>query len=272
MIPSSIAFHMISTLPELLLARSSSTAQLGFLDAEGSVASSLTYAQLYAESQEYTQRLLSAGLKNDGTDIVVTSFSDHESHIRIFWACCLGEPELSKFTSRDNQLMFYVAGIPICPIPPLHPDQSRRTLFLKHLQGLFNGPTIIADDETIQGVIELIPTFKFISLSRLNRVKIDFSANADVFPQKHIKDDDIVCFMLTSGSTGNSKAVSLRHSNLLSSIQGKIKHHKTTSISRFLNWIAFDHVACVSEVHLQALKADATWAFPLHFAVLTVNQ
>lgn len=72
-----------------------------------------------------------------------------------------------------------------------------------------------------------------------------------------ISPDTIVCLMLTSGSTGNSKAVALRHSNLLSTIYGKIKHHETTSQSRFLNWIAFDHVACVSEVHLQALAANA---------------
>ncbi|KAG6877352.1 putative NRPS-like protein biosynthetic cluster [Termitomyces sp. T159_Od127] len=237
---------IFATLPELLLARSASIAELGFLDAEGSVAFSLTYAQLYAESQEYARRLLAAGLKNDGTDIVITTFPDHESHIRTFWACC-------------------IAGIPVCPIPPLHPDQSRRTLFLTHLQGLFNGPTIIADEYTIQSVVELVPKFKSLSKAKLDCVQINFSENVEIFPQKQIKADDIVCLMLTSGSTGNSKAVSLRHSNLLSSIQGKIKHHETTSASRFLNWIAFDHVACVSEIHLQALQADATWAFSPSF-------
>ncbi|EKM78142.1 hypothetical protein AGABI1DRAFT_61174 [Agaricus bisporus var. burnettii JB137-S8] len=66
--------------------------------------------------------------------------------------------------------------------------------------------------------------------------------------------------MLTSGSTGNSKAVVLRHSNFLSSVRGKIKHHASSSSSRFLNWIAFDHVACVSEIHLQALLVDA-WQY-----------
>ncbi|KAF8079199.1 acetyl-CoA synthetase-like protein [Lyophyllum atratum] len=232
--------ELFSTLPELLLARShASTAELGFLDADGNISLSLSYAQLLKDSQEYAQRLISAGLRTDGTDIVITSFSDHESHIRTFWACCL-------------------AGIPVCPIPPLHPDQSRRTLFFEHLQELFNQPTIIAEDDVVRTVVELVPSFKSISVSQLNAVVTNQAAYPEVFPHKQPSGDDIVCFMLTSGSTGNSKAVGLRHSNLLSCVQGKIKHHKTTSSSRFLNWIAFDHVACVSEVHLQALRADSS--------------
>ncbi len=78
-----------------------------------------------------------------------------------------------------------------------------------------------------------------------------------VYPEFQPGLDDIICFMLTSGSTGNSKAVGLRHSNFLSCVRGKIKHHESDQSSRFLNWIAFDHVACVSEIHLQALMADA---------------
>ncbi|KAF5385011.1 hypothetical protein D9615_001029 [Tricholomella constricta] len=232
--------EVFSTLSDLLLARSrASTAELGFLDLDGNISLSLSYAQLLAESQEYAQRLISAGLKTDGTDIVIAGFSDHRSHIRTFWACCL-------------------AGIPICPIPPLHPDASRRALFFEHLQDLFNKPTLVADDDIIHAIVELVPTIKSISVSQLNSVTVNPSAVLEVFPHRQPTADDIVCFMLTSGSTGNSKAAGLRHSNLLSCIQGKMKHHQTTSSSRLLNWIAFDHVACVSEIHLQALGADAS--------------
>lgn len=84
--------HKILTLPDLLQARcQASTAKLNFLDAAGNIVHSLSYAQLFAESQEYAARLISAGLKTDGSDVVITHFADHESHIRIFWACCLGK-------------------------------------------------------------------------------------------------------------------------------------------------------------------------------------
>jgi long-subunit acyl-CoA synthetase (AMP-forming) len=166
-----------------------------------------------------------------------------------------------------------LAGIPVCPIPPPHPDRSRQLLFLEHLQILFNRPTIIAEGETIQAVLDLVPNFKTISMSQLQSVVINDVASLEVFPKRYPKPDDIVCLMLTSGSTGNSKAVGLRHSNLLSCVDGKIKHHATTSSSRFLNWIAFDHVACVSEVHLQALRADARYVgvFTNHLSSIHVS-
>jgi hypothetical protein len=83
-----VEFHSV---PELLLERSrTSTAELGFLDVDGNIIKTQTYAQLLADAQVVAQRLVSAGFRTDGTDIVVTSFSDHQNHILIFWACCLG--------------------------------------------------------------------------------------------------------------------------------------------------------------------------------------
>lgn len=80
-----------STLPELLLARAqgASPATVSFLDAAGEVVQKFSYTELYNESLRDAQRLLAAGLRPD-KDIVITSFPDHESHIRVFWACCFG--------------------------------------------------------------------------------------------------------------------------------------------------------------------------------------
>lgn len=87
----SMDYQMPATLTELLLERSQDrSAKLCFLNASGDVSKSLTYAALLNNALEYAQRLISLGLKTDGTDIVLTSFLDHESHITIFWACCLG--------------------------------------------------------------------------------------------------------------------------------------------------------------------------------------
>lgn len=69
--------------------------------------------------------------------------------------------------------------------------------------------------------------------------------------------DDPAIFMLTSGSSGNAKAVCLRHGQLLTALQGKSKHHGTTPDDNFLNWIGMDHVANLSEVHLHAMSLGA---------------
>ena len=107
-----------STLPDLLQARSqASAAKLNFLDTDGNVVKSLSYAQLLAESQDYAARLTSTGLKTDGSDIVIAHFADHESHVRIFWACCLG-----KYLPLGN--FFFVTNSIPSSRHPILPDSS----------------------------------------------------------------------------------------------------------------------------------------------------
>lgn len=65
-----------------------------------------------------------------------------------------------------------------------------------------------------------------------------------------------------TGSTGQPKAVVLRHAQIISSCRGKLAHHLTSHQSRFLNWIAFDHVACLTEIHIHALLANAEYVEP----------
>jgi thioesterase domain-containing protein/aryl carrier-like protein len=59
--------------------------------------------------------------------------------------------------------------------------------------------------------------------------------------------------MLTSGSTGNVKAVSLSNSQILTALRGKIAFHGTQEGDTFLNWINLDHVANLTEIHLHAM-------------------
>ena len=80
----------ILTLPDLLLSCTRKPdREIGFLSAEGAIKTSVTYSQLFKDAQLYAQWLISGGLQYDKT-IVIASFSDHESHIKVFWACCLG--------------------------------------------------------------------------------------------------------------------------------------------------------------------------------------
>lgn len=246
------------TLPELLHARAIDprTGYLSYLDAQGTVYKSITYTELLEAASDHAHRLLAAGLR-PATDIVLASFPDHESHVLLFWACCL-------------------AGILVCPLPPLHPEPSRQAMLLNHLQELFHGPTLIAPGVVAQGARRLVPGLKVLASEELADVMArkteteqatetttteseapDAPKTDVIFPERRPSPGDVACFMLTSGSTGNSKAVQLTHANLLSSVRGKIEHHHTTSASRFLNWIAFDHVACLSEVHIHALEANA---------------
>jgi acyl-CoA synthetase (AMP-forming)/AMP-acid ligase II len=59
--------------------------------------------------------------------------------------------------------------------------------------------------------------------------------------------------MLTSGSTGTSKAVALSHRQILAAVTGKAAVRPLTGGLPFLNWIGLDHVASLVEIHIQAL-------------------
>ena len=159
---------------------------------------------------------------------------------------------------------FVAAGIPICPLPPFHPDESRQTLLLKHLQDLFKKPMFIFDAETLLVVKRLVPEFRTVDVQEiLNPTSCsNISLDDQIYPSRATSTDETVAIMLTSGSTGNSKGVVLSHSVLLSAIKGKSLKHETKESDIFFNWINFDHVANVTEAHLHAIWAGASLAFP----------
>ncbi|KAL9592653.1 MAG: hypothetical protein Q9179_006499 [Wetmoreana sp. 5 TL-2023] len=66
---------------------------------------------------------------------------------------------------------------------------------------------------------------------------------------------DVAVLMLTSGSTGNAKAVCLTHKQILAAITGKLSGMPLPQGSALLNWIALDHVASLVEIHLCAMYA-----------------
>ncbi|KAF2683381.1 4-coumarate-CoA ligase 1 [Lentithecium fluviatile CBS 122367] len=59
--------------------------------------------------------------------------------------------------------------------------------------------------------------------------------------------------MLTSGSTGNAKAVCFTREQVLAAVAGKASIRVLPRDRPFLNWIGLDHVAGLLEIHLQAL-------------------
>ncbi|KAL9608658.1 MAG: hypothetical protein Q9167_006525 [Letrouitia subvulpina] len=67
--------------------------------------------------------------------------------------------------------------------------------------------------------------------------------------------EGVAVLMLTSGSTGNAKAVCLTHKQIFAAIRGKLAGMPLPNGSALLNWIALDHVASLVEIHLCAMFA-----------------
>ncbi|KAF7346987.1 Acetyl-CoA synthetase-like protein [Mycena venus] len=227
-----------TTLPELLHDRlKASTSYIGFLDAADGPSTTLSYQELFFKATHYAGRLLSAGLKPEFNP-VLGLFEDHENYIVLFWSCCL-------------------AGIPFCPLAALHPDPKRQADLFVHLRDVLGEPVMVTTSALASKVATLDPQLTTYTLAQLDDNITQDRTPLVLAPAQSPCPENPVCYVLTSGSTGKPKAVALRHAQILASCSGKIKHHRTSSTSRFLNWIAFDHVASIIEIHVHALLIDA---------------
>ena len=160
--------------------------------------------------------------------------------IPAFWACVLG-------------------GYVPCPLVLIRNDPERWSRHLGHVNALLDHPLLVTTgalrDELPNGVTA-------VDLNNLRAGKPQ-----DLTYEAELHDRAII--MLTSGSTGNSKAVVLTHGNLLASMAGKAERQEMTAGDITLNWIAFDHVAALLEVHMVSQYVSATQVHIEPAAILT---
>jgi acyl-CoA synthetase (AMP-forming)/AMP-acid ligase II/thioesterase domain-containing protein len=185
----------------------------------------LTYPALLREA-----RSMSAGLRAHGCipgSRVALLLERARDVIPAFWGCVLG-------------------GYLPCPLTPARNDASQRARQVRHVARLLDGPLLV----TTRASKDEFPDLHAVDLDTLRtETPVDGSHEA--------RPGDPAILMLTSGSTGNSKAVVLTHGNLLASMSGKAQRQQVSADDITLNWISFDHVAALLEVHLISVYAGA---------------
>jgi acyl-CoA synthetase (AMP-forming)/AMP-acid ligase II/thioesterase domain-containing protein len=147
--------------------------------------------------------------------------------IPAFWACILG-------------------GYVPCPLAPLHNDPERWARHLSHVYQLLDRPLVVTTDKLGRELQISDPIF-------LEYLRASAPASS-IF---EARSEDPAVLVLTSGSTGHSKAVVLTHGNLVASMSAKNTYHQLTAADMSLNWISFDHVAALLEAHLLPLSVGA---------------
>ena len=159
-------------------------------------------------------------------------------------------------THYDNLLYFWAvtcAGFTPAMSSPSSANIDHRRAHLLHLRTLLNDPIcftrqVLAAEFSCQNALKVIPVEDLPPVEGKPWLEIDGSSQP--LSQGQFKDDvDVAALMLTSGSTGHSKAVCLTHKQILKSIQGKCEALGTSSETIFFNWIGADHVACLTEMH-----------------------
>ncbi|TVY35770.1 Didemethylasterriquinone D synthetase [Lachnellula occidentalis] len=202
----------------------------------------ISYAQLYDQVSVRAERLASIDALSSN-QIIVLHVEHQLDGISWFWA------------------ILATGGIP-CMSTPSNQDFKNRQRHIMSLQKLLDHPLFITTDELLSEFSDLkglrvLTTTDVDNISTSDANSSDSSSHtsssvlaAGNVPGLSKKPEDLAALMLTSGSTGDSKA-------LLSSIDGKIKRHETTSRDTFLAWTGIDHVANLVEIHLHAMRLGA---------------
>ncbi|KAL6712850.1 hypothetical protein ACLMJK_009562 [Lecanora helva] len=132
--------------------------------------------------------------------------------------------------------------------PFIH-DDGQRQKHIQHLHTIFEDPLCLTNSTTLgdfegQNMIKPIIVEKLLAINSVKKSHYNISNEPAASP---------AVLMLTSGSSGNAKAVCLRHDQIVAAIKGKASVIKLNTQHAFLNWVGLDHVAGLIEIHLQAM-------------------
>jgi acyl-CoA synthetase (AMP-forming)/AMP-acid ligase II/thioesterase domain-containing protein len=188
----------------------------------------VTYKQLKSEAEARSHQIRSLEGFHEG-GIILLHFSNHIDNILWFWA------------------VTYSGCIPAMSTP-LPNDLDQRRKHLEHVQRLFEYPICL----TSAKYAAQITASSSINVHAIESFPMDDSKD-NQFTLPEYNKDDIAALMLTSGSTGNSKAVCLTHGQILSSVAGKSTIVNLPRDTAFFNWVGLDHVGALLEIHMEAM-------------------
>ena len=228
---------MTGTLQDILHRGAESTAPRGMVFyAPGNVnirnpTQQVTYSELLAQAA--TNSCLLRHLQGfQAGQPVLLHLQDHWDTILWFWSVVL------------------TGGLPTLSSPFSNVDEHRRQHIFA-LSSLLQSPICITREESLPAFdghhsFRLCTVESLVARTNdyLNGITNTVTATATEKP---------ALLMLTSGSSGNAKAVELTYRQVLAAITGKAGVRQLPKDGAFLNWIGLDHVASLVEMHLQAL-------------------
>ncbi|ROT39596.1 acetyl-CoA synthetase-like protein [Sodiomyces alkalinus F11] len=180
-------------------------------------------------------------------------------------------PVLIHLDNHWDTLLWFWAVLLSNSLPvlssPFSQDESLRRKHIQGLSGLLETPLCITRNKLLDlfgqdhglrlHTVEHMSLTPFLRRDSTPSVILDVVSHANTDPRTRSRTDEhdagLAILMLTSGSTGNAKAVRLTHDQIFAAIQGKASARPLDPTKPFLNWIGLDHVASLVEIHLQAM-------------------
>ncbi|KAJ3174875.1 hypothetical protein HDU87_006667 [Geranomyces variabilis] len=197
-----------------------------------------SYADLHGRATSISSALKAAGLQKN--QIVVLYFDNHRDNIEFFWGAVL-------------------AGLLPCVQGPINTRTSKKTLHpLAHLNTILQKPAILTSRDLTRADFSSFPNSCDLNVVIAEDLEPQTKLPTSAHPVRTTRPaENIALLLLTSGSTGNAKAVPLHHDTIIAAGNGKIDDYELESSDTIVNWVGFDHVACVVENHLTPMLAGA---------------
>ncbi|MCJ1387547.1 hypothetical protein MMC18_000390 [Xylographa bjoerkii] len=136
---------------------------------------------------------------------------------------------------------------------PFSKVASQRSNHINHLNTLLGNPICL----TRRNLLHDFEGHEHLRIQLLEDIEDQMHGDPSIDPShgqfRDSGSNSPALLMLTSGSTGHSKAVVLTHEQIFASLRGKLAFFKSrTRFASLLNWIGLDHVAAV-EAHFASM-------------------
>ncbi|PLB46276.1 acetyl-CoA synthetase-like protein [Aspergillus steynii IBT 23096] len=200
---------------------------------EPSAAQRLSYKDLLHQAEDNASRLYQRGISTSGA-IVLLHFETNLDSIIWYWSVLL------------------TGGIPVITGPGMFsPNAGDRKKHLTHLYYTLDAPNCLTRKALEAPFAEQTGDTRIQCFAIEDLVDIPVTAS---LPEFQPCPSDSLAVMLTSGSSGQAKAVPLTHHQLLAAFKGKTAAAKLQyPRNPFLSWVHMDHVANLVHCHLFAI-------------------
>ena len=217
----------LQNLSNALLAVSAST-PIVFIDSQG-VENNLSYGHLVQSA-----KCIAAGLQEHGLQPrkkVLLQLALSEDILPVFWGCLF-------------------AGLEpiVVPIPVSYDLDSRALEQLGHIWHLLDEPLICTTTALASALSgsKRLPELQGARIASVETLR----QHAPLESVHQATLNDVAFYVLSSGSTGLSKAVELTHGNLLSRGIGTNLLCDSQQSDVILSWLPFDHIGNISAYHI----------------------